>query len=583
MAIWNQLKRGVRSLVHRDAATAALDEEAQHYLDELTSALEAKGLSPDEARRAARMQMGSLIAIREQVQEFAWENTVCGFASDCRQAVRRLGRSPGFTVAVLLMLALGLGGTWTLFTVIDSVLLRPLPYPEPDRLIVLAHTAPGINLDTLRMSLSFYFTYREEGQVFENVALWNGNRVTVKDATEAEEVPTLFVTHEFLQTLRVRPALGRDFSASDGAANAERAVLLSDGYWKQKFGAANSVLGRRLLVDGNPHEVIGVLPPGFEFLDERISLVIPMRPRRDEVRLIGFGDGGIARLKAGVTLSQANADMARCIQLAPSKFPLNRGFAAKSFTAARIAPKVRHLKDELIGDVGKTLWVLMGAALVLMLIACANVANLLLVRADGRQRELAVRAALGASWSRLARELLLESSVLGLLGGSLGAALCALTLPLLKSSGLVGLPRLSGVSMSGETLALMLVVCCATSAIIGWIQVWRYARPRLTLATGRWTTEPRERRHAHDVLVVTQIALAMVLLIGAGLMLRTVDALRKVDPGFSHPEAVQAVRVSVPAPHVAEQLRVMQLYEAVRGRFEAIGGVACSATIRPPG
>ncbi|HBY64604.1 MAG TPA: multidrug ABC transporter substrate-binding protein [Solibacterales bacterium] len=517
--------------------------------------------------------MGSLIAIREQVQESHWENAVSGFASDCRQALRRLFRSPGFTAAAVTMLALGIGGASALFTAIDSMLLRPLPYPEPDRVIALTHTAPGINLETLRMSLSFYFTYREEGRVFENLALWNGNRATVTGVADAEEVPTLFVTHDFLQTLRVRPAIGRDFAALDGDADAQRTVLLSDGYWKQKFGASHSVLGRRLMVNGNSHEVIGVLPPGFEFLDEKISLVIPMRPRRNGVRLIGFGDAGIARLKPGVTLSQANSDMARCIQLAPSKFPLNRGFAASAFTAARIAPKARHLKDELLGDVGKTLFVLMGAALVLMLIACANVANLLLVRADGRQRELAVRAALGAGWGRLARELLLESSLLGLIGGGLGVALCAVTLPLLKSSGLVNLPRMSEISMSAGTLGLILAASCAASVVMGLIPVWRYARPRAEQATGRWTTEPRERRLAHDGLVVTQIALAMVLLIGAGLMLRTVEALRNVDPGFSHAETVQAVRISVPAAHVAEQLRVMQLYEAVRGKFETIEGV----------
>lgn len=573
MRLWTQLKYGIRGLLRQDAATAQLDEEAEHYLYELTSALEAKGLSPDEAKRAARMQMGSLIAIREQVRESHWESAVSGFTIDCRQALRRLFRSPGFTVAAISMLALGIGGASALFTVIDSVLLRPLPYPEPDRVIALTHTAPGINLETLRMSLSFYFTYREEGRVFEKLALWNGNRATVTGVADAEEVPALFVTHEFLQTLRIRPAIGRDFTVADGAADAERTVLLSDGYWKQRFGPSPSVLGRRFMVNGNPHEVIGVLPPGFSFLDEKISLVIPMRPRRNDVSLIGFGDAGIARLKPGVTLSQANSDMARCIRLAPSKFPLNRGFAASAFTAARIAPKARYLKDELIGDVGKTLLVLMGAALVLMLIALANVANLLLVRADGRQRELAVRAALGAGWGRLARELLLESSLLGLIGGGLGVALCAVTLPLLKSSGPVHVPRLSEISMSAGTLGWILAVSCAASVVMGFVPVWKYARPRAAQATGRWTTEPRERRLAHDWLVVSQIALAMVLLVGAGLMLQTVEALRNVDPGFSQAERVQAVRISVPMAHAPDQLRVMQLYEAVRGKFETIGGV----------
>jgi predicted permease len=571
MRLWTQWKHGVRNLLNREAMRASLDEEAAHYLSELIASLEAKGMSPNEAKRVARLEMGSAIAIREQVQESNWEDAAACFASDCRQALRRLSRTPAFTAAALAMLALGIGGASALFTVIDSVLLRPLPYPEPDRLVALTHTAPGINLDSLRMSQSFYFTYQEEGRVFEKLALWNGNRATVTGVGDADEVPTLFVTHEFLQTLRVRPTVGRDFQASDGAADAERTLLLSAGYWNQKFGGSHAVLGQRLMVNGNPHTVIGVLPPDFTFLDEKISLVIPMRPRRDEVRLIGFGDAGITRLRPGVTLAEANSDMARCISLAPAKFPLNRGFAAGAFAAARIAPNARYLKDEFIGDVGKTLYVLMGATLVLLLIACANVANLLLVRADGRQRELAIRAALGAGWGRLARELLLEATLLGLMGGGLGVALCAIALPLLPSFGLGNLPRLSEISMNAGTVGLILAASCVVSVVVGLIPVWRYARPRAEQATGRWTTEPRERRLAQEGLVVTQIALATVLIIGAGLMLRSVAALRNVNPGFSRAETVQAVRISV--TQVPEPLRVLQLYEAVRDKFGTIGGV----------
>jgi len=573
MRLWTQFTRGIRSLFRREAEGALLDEEAAHYLAELTSDLESKGLRPDEARRTARMRMGSLAAVREQVRDSFWESAVAGFASECRQALRRIGRSPGFAATAVTMLALGIGGTAALFAVIESVLPRPLPYPEPERLVALVHSAPGVNLDRLPMSQSFYFTYSEEARVFEALALWNGNRATVTGDLEAEEVPTLFVTHEFLRTLRVRPEVGRDFLASDGNPGAEPTVLLSDGYWRQQFGASNSVLGRRLTVNGRPHEVIGVLPRGFEFLDEKISLVIPMRPRREDVRLIGFGEGGIARLKPGVTLSKANADMARCIAFAPAKFPLNRGFAANTFADARIAPKARQLQDELVGDAGQTLFALLGAAVVLLLIACANVANLLLVRADGRQRELAVRAALGAGWGRLARELLLEAAFFGLMGGAVGVSLCAIALPMLKTSGLVSLPRVSEISMSAGTLGWMLAVSCVASVLLGTIPVLRYARPRMDNASGRWTTEPKERRHAHHALVVAQVGLATVLLIGAGLLIRTLESLRNVDPGFSRPETVQAVRISVPSSHVAEQLKVLQLYEAVRGRFESIGGV----------
>ena len=322
-------------------------------------------------------------------------------------------RSPGFTITAVLTLALGIGATAAIFTVTDGVLLKPLPFPHAERLVALVHTAPGINLDYLKMSPSLYFTYREEGRVFEDVAIWNGNRSTVTGLGDPEEVPTLFVTHQFLNVLGVRPAIGRGFTEADGDPQGARTVVLSDSYWNRQFGASRAVLGQRIVLDGNPHEIIGVLPAGFEFLDEKVSLVVPKRLRREEVRLIQFSEDGIARLKPGITLEQANADVARCLPLAAGKFPLNRGFAANAFADARIAPRLRLLKDHQIGDIGKTLWILMAAVGILLLIACANVANLLLVRADGRQHELAVREALGAGWGRMARDLLAESALLG--------------------------------------------------------------------------------------------------------------------------------------------------------------------------
>ena len=215
MSLWRQLKHGIRSLWNRTAAVRDIDDEATHYLEEMTADLEARGLPPDDARRTARLNMGSGLAVREQVQDAFWERTVSGLVEDCRYAIRRLARSPGFTATALLTLSLGVGGTAVLFALIDSVLLRPLPYPESDRLVALVHKAPGIHVEYLRMSPSLYFTYREEANVFEGIALWNGRPATVTGNRGADEVPTLFVTHEFLHVLRVQPALGRNFSAAD--------------------------------------------------------------------------------------------------------------------------------------------------------------------------------------------------------------------------------------------------------------------------------------------------------------------------------------------------------------------------------
>ncbi|MBS1824510.1 MAG: ABC transporter permease [Acidobacteria bacterium] len=583
MSLWRRLRDGLRVLAKRQSADSAVDEEARHFLEEMTADFEARGMTAGEARRAAQMQMGSVVAVREQVRESGWEHALWSLWSDTRYALRRLSRSAGFSITAVVTLSLGIGATAAIFGVMESVLLRPLPYPESDRLVALVHRAPGINLEYLRMSPSLYFTYREEARVFEDLAIWNGGRATVTGMGEPEEARTLFVTHEFLRVLRVQPAMGRGFTPTDGAPGAARTVILSDEYGNRRFGSASSALGRHIVVDGNPHEIIGVLPADFEFLDEPVSLVIPRRLRREEEVLIAFSEDGIARLKPGVTLEQANADVARCLPLAPTKFPLNRGFAANAFADARIAPGLRTLKDQLIGDSGRTLWVLMGAVSLLLLIACANVANLLLVRADARQRELAVRVALGAGWMRIARELLLESVMLALGGGTVGLALCFIAIEVLKGSAFTSLPRLQSVSVDFWTLALTAGVALGCGILFGLIPVWRYARPAAAGVAARWATESRERRRTRTLLVASQVALATVLLVSSGLMLRTFQSLRRVDPGFTHPDQVQAVRVSIPSSLLSDSMLVFRTQEAVLRKFEALAGVtAVSITSSPP-
>src|SRR5262245_12473691 len=245
------MTQGMRVLTKRRAADGDLDDETRHYLEELIASLQAKGMSHEEARRCARVQMGNALTIREQVRESGWENRIVDFLSDCRYAARRLARNPGFTATALLTLALGIGSTSAIFTVLDCVLLRPLPYPDSERLVAVVHTAPGINLKYLKMAPSLYFTYLEESRVFERIALWNGNRATVTGLAEAEEVPSLFVTHEFLDVLQVHPAIGRGFTSADAEPGGSRRVILSDGYWKERFGGSPEVLGRTILVDGN--------------------------------------------------------------------------------------------------------------------------------------------------------------------------------------------------------------------------------------------------------------------------------------------------------------------------------------------
>lgn len=485
-----------------------------------------------------------------------------------------------FTAVSLATLAIGIGANTAIFSVINGVLLKPLPYPHSEQLIALWHSAPGINIKELAMAPSLYFTYADENRVFQDVAMWTTSTSSVTGLAEPEEVPLLSVTNRFFPILHAQPALGRAFTAADDDPKSERIVILSDAWWKTRFGGDPAILGRRITVDGVPREVVGVLPPAFRFMDRKLTLVVPLRFNRAEVRLINFSYQGIARLKPGVTLQQAAADVARMIPLAPVKFPANPDFSVGMFSSARITPNLRFLKDHLLGDIGNTLWVLMGTVGIVLLIACANVANLLLVRADGRRQELAIRAALGAGWGRIARELLLESMSLGLSGGALGLALAYLALRLLAASEIAHLPRAGEISIDPLVLAYTLAISLAAGLVFGLIPVFKYARPQLSNALrggGRTLSQSRDRHRARSVLVMVQVALAMVLLVSSGLMIRTFQALRHVDPGFSHPENVQLLRIAIPEAQVQDPERVLRMQHEILNRLAALPGISASA------
>ncbi len=580
MSVWRYVTRGLRVLMNRSAADRDVADEVDHYFEQATAALEAKGLSREDARRAAQVQFGNATLVREQARAYGWENVIETFLSDLRYAARRLRHNPGFAVVSVVTLALGIGATSAIFSVINGVLLKPLPYPDSERIIALRHTAPGINLDELNMAPSLYFVYSENSHVFQDVSLWTVGTSTVTGLAEPEEVPMLRVTNRFLPVLETQPALGRAFNAADDDPGSPRTVMLSDGYWKSRFGGDSSVLGRRIIIDGTAHEVIGVLAPSFEFMDRRISLLTPLQFVRGELRLGNFSYQGMGRLKPGVTLEQANADIRRMLPMAAEKFPPPPGYSAKILDDARIAPNVWPLKEDLVGDISARLWVLMGGLGIVLLIACANVANLLLVRVEGRHQELALRAALGAGSSRIARELLLESLLLGLAGGALGLVFANEALRLLTILKPANLPRLTNIAIDPWVLVFTLVISLATGLGFGLIPVWRYARPQLSNSLrsgGRTLSQSKERSRARSVLVVGQVALALVLLVSSGLMIRTFQALRHVDPGFSGADRIQTLRISIPETQVKEPDRVIRVEQDILEQIQALPGVSSVA------
>lgn len=495
-----------------------------------------------------------------------------------KHILRRLLAAPMFTGVVILTLAIGIGANTAIFSVIEGVLLRPLPYPQPATLVALDHVAPGITFTTGSIGSApfLYFTYREQAHAFQDVGMWSPNSVTVTGTGEPERVDALDFTDGMLPVLGVQPALGRVFSREDGQFDSPQTVMLSYGYWQSKFGGDRSVIGKRLVMDGRAQEIVGVLPRDFWFFDRKPSLVQPLRFNRNKVTLGNFSYNAVARIKPGVTIAEAKADVTRLIPVAGKSFPPPPGFNGSLFEKAGLYVDLHSLKDEVIGDIGSVLWVLMGTIGMVLLIACANVANLLLVRAEGRQQELAIRAALGADWKAIAKELLVESMTLGVLGGAFGLGIAYGSLRLLVALAPANLPRLSQISIDAPVLLFTFLVSIFAGLLFGAIPTVKYAGPQLALALragGRTSSQSRERHRARNTLVIVQMALAVVLLVSSGLMIRTFYALKQVNPGFNNPAAAQTFRLSIPSQQVSDSLQVVHMQQDIVDRIAAIPGV----------
>lgn len=493
-----------------------------------------------------------------------------------RQTIRRLRSTPAFTFTTVLTLAIGIGATTAIFSVVNSVLLKPLPYHEPERLMALRHQMPGNGQFDLPASVPIYFTYREHNETFESVALYSYGTASIIGRGEPEEVRELRATHEFLGTLGVSALLGRTFTAADDEVGGLPVVILSYGYWQRQFGGAASALSQTLTVNGAPHEIIGVLPADFQFLREPAEILIPARPNREFAFIPSFSESGIARLKSGVTLAEASADMERMIPIMYETFPMVPGLNRQQLDESGFGPSLRSLKKDVVGDLDDVLWLLMGTIGILLLAACANIANLQLVRAEARARELALRTALGAGWTTIARSLLGESLVIGLAGGVGGLALAATGLPLLLSLAAEELPSSLSVTIDPIVLLFTLVVSVGCGLLFSAIPIIKHATPQIAIllsTAGRGYSEGRERHQARNALVIGQVALALVLLVASGLMIRSFQLLREVDPGFTDPDRIQTFRISISQDMVPEFDRVVRLQNDLEDGLAAIAGV----------
>ena len=491
-----------------------------------------------------------------------------------------------FTLTTVLTLALGIGANAAIFSVLQGILLKPLHYADADRLIAVNHTAPGVDIPRAGIAPFLYFTYHEQSRTLDDVGIYNSDDVSITGVAEPEQVRALNVTQTVLPILGVQPALGRMFSRQDDTPGSPRTALISYGYWQRRFGAQPSAVGRRIQVDGNAVEIIGVLPAGFRFLDRNVDLFRPLQYDRSKTFLGNFSFDGVARLKPGVDIARVNTELARLIPVAIESFPPFPGGNKAMFHEAKLAPAPLPLKEELVGDIGKALWVLMGTIGVVLIIACANVANLLLVRTEGRQHELAIRLALGAGWGQIAGALILESVTLAALGGAAGLGLAYGAVRLLAAIAPANLPRLNEIAIDGHVLLFAAAVSLVAAVLFGAAPVWKYAGPHVaqTLrAGGRSLSQSRERHRVRSVLVVVQVGLALLLLIGSGLMIRTFQALRTVQPGFTHPEEIQTLRIDIPRTQIKDEVQVVRMYQGMLDKVAAVPGVESAAfTTRIP-
>jgi predicted permease len=574
--------RRLRGWWHGAALDRRLSEEVAFHVDRQTEKNRQAGLTPAESRRLARVMFGHLEHTKERAREESRPARAEATLRDLRYAVRTWRRTPGFTSIAVLTIALGIGAATAVFTVLNGVLLQPLPYRDADRLVDLQHLAPGLDIPggTVPLAATQLFSYLEHSRVFETIGLWTQGTATVTSDGDPEQVPILLVTHGTLESLAEQPARGRAFSPADDAPGSPETVLLAHGFWQRRFGADPAVVGRTLTVDGRPRQIVGVMSSGFAFLDRDADLILPFRFDRARLMLGGFNNRGVARLTPGVTIADANADAARIIPLWLQAWPSPAGLDRAIFESARFTPAFRPLKDFVVGETGELLWVLMGSVVIVLLVAAANVANLLLVRAEGRQSEMAMRSALGAGRGQLVRGLLLETLVLSGLGGAVGLGLAIIGVRLLVAEMADTLPRAAEISADPLVLVFVIAVSASVGLVFGLVTALRHASPDLSRELrdgGRAATGGRERRRAQSALVVTQVALAALLLVASGLMLRSFVELTHVDPGIARADHLQQVRITIPQAVVSDAAQVFAMQRDIRARLADLPGVEATA------
>lgn len=526
IGLWRQLARGARALLNRRVADTDLADEVRHYHEQAMAAHVARGLSPAEALRAAHLETGSLTTVREEVRGYGWENVIETLLADLRYAARRLRAAPGFTVITVLTLALGIGATTAIFSVVNPILFQSLPYPDANRIAMIWE----IGSDGARIDGTFgmYRGLVERTRSLEAIAAFKPWQPTMTGVDQPERLDGQRVSASYFRVLGVSPLLGRNFQPSDDRRAGPTVIILSDAFWRRRFGADRTIIGRQVTLDDNRYQVVGVMPNDFEnVLAPAADLWAPLQYDVTEGRAWGHHLRTVGRLRPGVSVDRASRELTALGQdVLKTHRPGTYGEDVALIATA--------LQDDLTRGVRPALLAILGAAVLVLLIACVNVTNLLLARGTLRQGEFALRAALGASRSRMVRQLLTESLLLAALGGAAGIAVAVLGVRALVALSPPELPRVEFITVDGAAFAFAMAITTLIGLAFGLapgLQSSAHAEPQRQLQQGSQRTVGRHRR-TRNALVVAEVALALVLLVSSGLLVRSLERLFAVAAGF---------------------------------------------------
>jgi putative ABC transport system permease protein len=572
--LWNAIRRARHDDDQR--------QEIEAHLAEIEAEERALGWTIEEARQRARLRFGSPLSYRDQAVDAVVATSVSDAGKEIIFAARRLRRSPAFTMATVLTLALAIGANAAIFAVVQRVVVNSLPYPDSEQLLDIDHGAQRLNLSSgMGMTRGLYYQYLERARSLESIAAYAFYDLTLTGDGDPERIRVARATTALAAVMRVSPALGRWFRDDEGVPGASAVAVLSHGLWVRRYGRDPNILGRSVTLGGVPTEVIGVMPASYAFPDPRVDVWIA----EPIARSMGFGIWtykGVARLRAGVTVADARAELNGLIGDLPRAFPgdlnaVGNGEQIKLFSNART------LKEMIVGDVARGLWILLVSLGLVLLIACANVANLFLVRSEARQREVAIRAALGAGRLGIARYFFAESFLLSIAGGVIGVALAWAAVRLLVTLGPATLPRLEQIRLDGVAVAYTFALSLLGAAAFGAIPLGRSA---LTVASlhegGRGNTASPHRHRARHTLMAAEVALALVLLVASGLMVRSFQKLRALDPGFD-PTSALTFSVGLPDRHYVDRQAAVAGHQALLDRLSTLPGVTAvsAATCLP--